>query len=121
MALYESTFVVRQDVSTQEVDKIAEEFSTIVTEGKGKLVKKEYWGLRNLAYKINKGRKGHYVMLAVDADAATISEMGRKYKLNENVIRSLTIRVEEISKDQSPVMKQTGARPARNKRSGDSR
>ena len=118
MALYESTFIVRQDVSSQEVDKIAEEFSAIVKEGKGKVVKKEYWGLRNLAYKINKGRKGHYVMLGIDADATTVNELSRKYKISEDIIRSLTIKVEEISKDPSAIMNNDAKGANKNKKAG---
>jgi small subunit ribosomal protein S6 len=103
MALYESTFIVRQDISAQEVDKIADIFSKVVNDNKGKVVKKEYWGLLNLAYKVNKNKKGHYIFLGVDAPSAAIDELTRQYKLNEDVIRNLTIKVDEISKEASPL------------------
>ena len=72
-------------------------------------MKKEYWGLRNLAYLIQKNRKGHYVHLCIDAPAAAVDELERKYRLNEEVLRFLTIRVEEVVKGPSAVMKQQNA------------
>lgn len=102
MPLYESTFIIRQDVSTQEVDKISDNLAKIVANFGGKILKKESWGLLNLAYKIKKNRKGHYVMFGIEGDEATMAELGRQYKLNEDVIRSLTLRVEEITQDPSP-------------------
>lgn len=104
MPLYENTFIVRQDMSTQEVDKLTETFSKVVSDNKGKIVKKEYWGLRNLAYKVNKNKKGHYVLLSVDAESSAVDELQRQLKLSEDVIRNLTVKVDEISKDPSPLM-----------------
>ena len=112
MPLYESTFIVRQDISAQEVDKIAEKFSKIVEKFKGKIVKKEYWGLKNLAYKVKKNRKGHYTMLGIDAPVEAIDELNRQCRLSEDVIRNLTIKVDEISKEASPLLEK-----ASNKRS----
>lgn len=117
MALYESTFIVRQDASTQEVEKITENFANVVKESKGKIVKKEYWGLRNLAYKVKKNKKGHYVALYIDIP--TTDELSRQYKLSEDVIRSLTVKVEEISKDASPMMKSSSPSPRRTNNNGD--
>ena len=104
MPLYENTLIVRQDMSSQEVEKITESFTKIVNDNKGKIVKKEYWGLCNLAYKVNKNKKGHYVFLGVDAESSAIDELQRQLKLSEDVIRNLTVRVDEISKDPSPLM-----------------
>lgn len=104
MPLYESTFIVRQDMSTQEVDKVIDLFSKVVNDNDGKVVKKEYWGLRSLAYKVNKSKKGHYVFFGLDAGVATINELERQFRLSEDVIRNLTIRVDEISKEASPLM-----------------
>lgn len=118
MAFYESTFIVRQDVSTQEVEKITENFSKIVSDNKGKVVKKEYWGLQNLAYKVRKNKKGHYIALYLDI--ANTDELTRQYKLSEDVIRSLTVKVDNISKDPSPMMK-SGSGPAKRANSGDRR
>jgi small subunit ribosomal protein S6 len=105
MPLYESTFIVRQDISAQEVDKITDSFAKIVSDYKGKVVKKEYWGLMNLAYKVKKSKKGHYVLLGLDTTPDCINEVSRQYKLSEDVIRNLTVRVDEISKEPSPLFK----------------
>ncbi len=105
MPLYESVFIVRQDVSSVDVDKITDGFAEIIKTNGGKLVKQEYWGMRNLAYEINNNRKGHYVMLGLDAPTSAISEMERKMKYSIDVIRFLTQRVEVISKDASPILK----------------
>ena len=104
MALYEVTFVTRPDLSKQDVTKIADESVQIVTGLKGKVVKNEYWGLRNLAYKINKNGKGHYVMLGVDAPAAAVLELERVLGINENIVRHLTVRVDELDKKPSVMM-----------------
>jgi small subunit ribosomal protein S6 len=105
MAFYESTFIIRQDVSSADVDKITEEFVKIITDFGGSLVKNEYWGLRTLAYEISKNKKGHYVMLGIEAPADAIRELERKMKLNQDVIRFVTINVKEISKEVSPILK----------------
>ncbi len=107
MALYESTFIVRQDMSTQEVEKITENFTKIIGDNKGKVVKKEYWGLLSLAYKVKKSKKGHYVILFIEIPS--INELLRQYKLSEDVIRSLTVKVEEFPKEATPMLKQAGA------------
>jgi small subunit ribosomal protein S6 len=99
MAFYESTFILRQDIATTEVEKITEDFTTTITQLGGKIVKKEFWGLRDLAYKISKSKKGHYVHLALDANAACIKEFDRKLGLSEDVLRTLILRVEAISKE----------------------
>lgn len=104
MAQYENTFITRQDMSKQDVTKLADDFSTIITKNGGKVVKNEYWGLRNLAYKINKSRKGHYVMLGLDAPAAAVKELERNLGINEDVIRSLTVRVEALEEGPSVMM-----------------
>ncbi len=107
MPLYESTFVVRQDVSRADVTKLVETFSAIITQGGGKIVKDEYWGLRNLAYRIKKNRKGHYVMLAVDAPNEAMKEFERNMGIHEDVIRTLTVRVDAIEEGPSAMMQKT--------------
>src|SRR6202012_1422444 len=104
MPLYESTCVTRQDVSRADVNKLIETFSDIVKQGGGKVVKNEYWGLRNLAYRIKKNRKGHYVMLGLDAPHAAIKELERNMGLHEDVIRHLTVHVDSIDEGPSPMM-----------------
>ena len=118
MSLYESVFVTRQDLSKQDVTRLTEQFSGIVTEHKGKVVKTEYWGLRNLAYKINKNRKGHYTMLAIDATPETVKEVERQMGINEEIIRHMTVRVEKIDEAPSPMMQTRG--PRDDDASGDS-
>ena len=106
MPLYESTFITRQDMSKQDVTTLTDSFSEIVKKAGGSVVKSEYWGLKTLAYKINKSRKGHYTMLAIDAPAAAVKELERNMGINEDVIRSLTIRVEALEEGASVMMNQ---------------
>lgn len=105
MSFYESVFIIRQDISSADVDKITDDFTKIVKDNNGEVVKTEYWGLRNLAYKINNNKKGHYVLLGIKADAAVINEMDRKMKLSENIIRFQNIKVQTISSEPSPILK----------------
>jgi small subunit ribosomal protein S6 len=104
MALYECTFITRADMSKQDVTKVSEQMAAIITERGGKIVKEEYWGLRALAYKINKSGKGHYFFIGAEASADAISEITRQARINENIVRNLNIRVEAISKEQSPLL-----------------
>ena len=108
MPLYETTFIARQDIPVTEVDKLAENFTNVIKENGGKVVKKEYWGLRTLAYRVNKNRKGHYTFLGIDAPAAAVHEMERLMRLNEDVMRNLTVRVEDIDKNPTAMMRQGG-------------
>jgi small subunit ribosomal protein S6 len=107
MPLYESTFVTRQDVSRSDVNKLVETFTEILKQNGGKVVKNEYWGLRNLAYKIKKNRKGHYVMLGIDATHAAIKELERNMHIHEDVIRNLTVHVESIEEGPSAMMQKS--------------
>ena len=104
MALYECVFIARQDIPAQDVHKLADKFAEIFTSTGGKLVKKEYWGLRSLAYEVKKNKKGHYVMLGVEASGDAVLEFERNCKINEDVIKYLSIRVEEISQQPSTMM-----------------
>ena len=110
MPLYESTFIARQDLSRQDVAKLAEQYAAIIQQGGGKLVKNEYWGLRPLAYRIHKNRKGHYTMLGLDAPFEAVKEMQRNMGINESILRTLTVRVDELSAEPSPMMNQRSAR-----------
>ncbi|WPY00335.1 30S ribosomal protein S6 [Candidatus Trichorickettsia mobilis] len=105
MAFYESVFIIRQDISSSDVDKIIDDFTKIAKDNGSTIIKTEYWGLRTLAYEINNNTKGHYVFLGLEAKAAAIQEMERKMKLSENIIRFLTINVESISSEPSPILK----------------
>ena len=110
MPLYESTFITRQDLSRQDITKITDGFTSIVEQGGGKIIKNEYWGLRSLAYRIRKNRKGHYNMLAIDAPVAAVKEMERNIGINEDIIRALTIRVDEIEEGPTAMMQQSRSR-----------
>lgn len=105
MRLYESVYIIRQDVSSADVDRISDAFVNIIKEKGGDLVKQEYWGLRTLAYEINNNRKGHYVLLAIKAPYPAIVELERKMRLSEDVIRFMTINVEEVSEEASPILR----------------
>ena len=106
MAFYESIIIIRQDVSSADVDKIVDDLKKIIEEHKGKVVKTEYWGLRSLAYEIENNKKGHYYFMGIEATKTLLDEIDRKIKLSESIIRSSLVRVKEISKDASPVLKE---------------
>tara|TARA_B100000700_G_scaffold299780_1_gene367199 strand:- start:266 stop:634 length:369 start_codon:yes stop_codon:yes gene_type:complete len=95
MALYEHVFISRQDLSTSQAEGLIEHFSKILDENGGQVLTKEYWGLKTMAYKINKNRKGHYVLLKTDSSAAAIHEMERLMRLHEDVMRVMTIKVKK--------------------------
>lgn len=105
MAFYELIIVIRQDVSSSDVDKIADDFIKIIKDHKGSVLKTEYWGLRTLAYEIKNNKKGHYYFMGIEADNVLVKELGRKIKLSESVIRSSLVKVKEISKDPSPILR----------------
>jgi small subunit ribosomal protein S6 len=96
MPLYECVFIARNDVTQQQVETIADEIGTTLVEQGGHVQKREYWGLRGLAYKVKKNRKGHYMLLGIDAPAPAMQEIVRRLGLNEDVLREMTIRVEAI-------------------------
>jgi len=119
LAYYESVFIARQDVSAAQVDTLAEAFTTIVQEQGGKVTKKEYWGLRSLAYRIKKNRKGHYTLLNIDAPPAAVAEMERNMRISEDVLRLLTVRVDALEEGPSAML-QSRARDDRDRpRRGD--
>ena len=93
MALYEVVFITRQDLSAEDVDNLSDKLSKIITEHKGKVVSKEYWGLKNLAYKINKNTRGHYILLNINSEYAAIKELQRIIGFNEDIIRSNILNV----------------------------
>ena len=104
MALYESVFIARQDISSAQTEALTEQFSQIITDQGGTVSKKEYWGLKSLAFRIKKNRKGHYVLLNIDAPAASVIEMERNMRLTEDVLRYLTVKVEALEEGPSAVM-----------------
>jgi small subunit ribosomal protein S6 len=105
MPLYEHVFLARQDLAQAQVDALAENATKIIADNGGKVVKTETWGLRGLAYRIAKNRKAHYVMLDIDAPAPAMAELERQTGINEDVIRYMTIRVEDHEKGPSAMMR----------------
>jgi small subunit ribosomal protein S6 len=114
MSLYETIFIARQDVPTTQVEALTKEFSDIIVKDGGSVKKTEQWGLRNLAYRINKNKKGHYVMFNFDAPSAAIAEMERNMKLHEDVLRFMTVRVEAHEEGPSAILRkdERAERPA---------
>ena len=121
MPYYESVLIARQDVSSQQVDSLTESLTAIIGENGGQVTKTEYWGLRNLAYRINKNRKGHYVLLNLDAPAGAVQEFERNMRINEDVLRYLTIKVEELEEGPSIQMQSRQAREERHRGRRDDR
>jgi len=95
MPLYEHVFIARQDLSNAQAEGLIEHFSTVLADNGGKVLENEYWGVKTMAYKINKNRKGHYAFLRSDAPAAAVQEMERLMRLHDDVMRVLTIKVDK--------------------------
>ncbi|MDT0574799.1 30S ribosomal protein S6 [Croceicoccus sp. F390] len=105
MPLYEHVFLARQDLSQAQVDTLANTATEIVEANKGKVTRTETWGLKNLAYKIQRNRKAHFVMLNIDAPAGVVAELERQTRINEDVIRYMTVRVDEHESEPSVMMR----------------
>ena len=104
MPLYEHVFIARQDISPAQVEGLTETLAKIIAEHGGKVEKSEYWGLRNLQYKIKKNRKGHYSLFNISGPAAAVHELERQERINDDVLRALTVRVDELEEQPSPVL-----------------
>ena len=101
MALYEHIFIARQDISSQQVEGLTDMITAVLEENGGKITKQEYWGIKSLAYRVKKNRKGHYALLNIDAEHGAISEMERRISLNDDIIRFMTLRVDEHEVEES--------------------
>jgi small subunit ribosomal protein S6 len=119
MPFYETVFIARQDISGPQVDALAEQFAGIVAAQGGEVKKRESWGLRNLAFRIKKNRKGHYVLFNLDAPPAAVSEMERNMRINEDILRYLTVRVETLEEGPSAVLQNRGRDGDRDRERGD--
>ena len=104
MALYESVIIGRQDLTPGQFETLLEKFITVIQSFKGEIKKRENWGIRNLAYKINKNRKGHYMLLNIDGPPEAIQEYERLMRLDEDIIRFLTIKIKSVDEKPSPLM-----------------
>jgi small subunit ribosomal protein S6 len=121
MALYEHIFLARQDVSPQQVEELTNAFTEVITQGGGKVSKNEYWGLKSLSYRIKKNRKAHYTLLNIDAPHTAVAEMERQQRLNEDILRFVTIRVDELEEGPSAMMQKRDRDDDRGDRPGGPR
>ena len=121
MALYEHVFLARQDLAQAQVDALAEAATKIIEDNQGKVVKTETWGLRSLAYRIAKNRKAHYVMLEIDAPGSVVAELERQTQINEDVIRYMTIKVDEHEQGPSAMMRRGDKERSRERGDRDDR
>ncbi len=120
MALYEHVFLARQDITTQQVDTLTEQLKGVIQAGGGKVAKLEYWGVKSLAFRIKKNRKAHFTLINIDAPPQAVVEMERQMRINEDVLRVLTIRVDELEEGQSAMLRKRddGDRDDRERRGG---
>src|SRR5262245_61910465 len=119
MQCYEHTLIARQDLSPQQAQTLAETYSGVLTEHGAEVAKTEYWGLRNLAYRIRKNRKGHYLHFNLRAPADAITELERQERLSDDVLRYLTVRVDALEEGPSVVMQSRSSREERSRRHDD--
>ena len=117
MAFYESVYIARPDISSAQVEALTQRLTEIIEAGGGRVTKNEYWGLKNLAYRIKKNRKGHYSLLNIDAPSDTVGEYERNMRLSEDVLRYLTVRVDELDENPS-IMMTRGSRDDRGRGRG---
>ncbi len=116
MPLYEHVMIARQDLSSTQAESLIEHFGTVLADNGGKLVENEYWGVKTMAYKINKNRKGHYAFLRTDAPAPAVQEMERLMRLHDDVMRVLTIKVDAHQEGPSVQMQKRDEREGRRER-----
>ena len=101
MPFYESVFIARQEISSQQFENLGDQFVEVIGDGGGKVTKRENWGLKGLAYRINKSRKAHYMLFNIDAPAEAISEMERQMRLSDDILRYMTIKIPELNDEPS--------------------
>ena len=118
MPLYEHVYLARQDVSAQQVEDLTKQFTSVIEGLGGKVTKNEYWGVKSLNFRIKKNRKAHFTLLNVDAPAAALAEVERQQRINEDVIRYLTVRVEELEEGPSAMMRKADRDRERDERGG---
>ena len=119
MPLYEHVFLARQDLSQQQVDELTNHYKGVIEQLGGSVAKVEYWGVKSLTYRIRKNRKAHFTLLNVDAPAAAITEVERQQHISEDVLRSMTVRVDELEAGPSAMMRKVDRDRDRDERRGD--
>ncbi|HUI94318.1 MAG TPA: 30S ribosomal protein S6 [Xanthobacteraceae bacterium] len=118
MPLYEHVYLARQDLSAQQVEELTTQYKGVVEQMGGKVAKSEYWGVKSLTYRMRKNRKAHFTLMNIDAPAAAMSEVERQQRINEDVLRQLTIRVEEHEAEPSAMMRKVDRDRDRDERRG---
>ena len=118
MPLYEHVFLARQDVSAQQVEELSKQFTGVIEQMGGKVTKNEYWGVKSLQFRIKKNRKAHFTLLNVDAPPAALTEVERQQRINEDVLRYLTVRVDELEEGPSAMMRKVERDRERDERGG---
>jgi small subunit ribosomal protein S6 len=118
MPLYEHVYLARQDVSAQQVEDLTKQFTTVIEGLGGKVIKNEYWGVKSLNFRIRKNRKAHFTLLNVDAPPAALAEVERQQRINEDVLRYLTVRVDELEEGPSAMMRKVERDRERDERGG---
>jgi len=121
MALYEHIYLARQDVSPQQVEEMTNNLTAVLVAGGGKVTKNEYWGLKSLSYRIKKNRKAHYSLLNIDAPAPAVAEMERQMRINEDILRFMTVRVDELEEGPSAMLQKRDRDDDRSDRPGGGR
>jgi small subunit ribosomal protein S6 len=121
MPLYEHVYLARQDVSAQQVEELTKQFTGVIEQMGGKVTKNEYWGVKSLNFRIRKNRKAHFTLLNVDAPPAALNEIERQERINEDVLRYLTIRVDELEEGPSAMMRKADRDRERDERRGERR
>ncbi len=119
MPLYEHVYLARQDVSAQQVEELTAQFKGVIEQLGGKVAKTEYWGVKSLNFRIRKNRKAHFTLLNIDAPPAALAEIERQQRINEDVLRYLTIRVDELEEGPSAMMRKVDRDRERDERRGD--
>ena len=118
MPLYEHIYLARQDVSPQQVEEMTNALTEVLVQGGGKVTKNEYWGLKSLSYRIKKNRKAHYSLLNIDAPAPAVAEMERQMRINEDILRFMTVRVDELEEGPSAMLQKRDRDDDRSDRPG---
>lgn len=118
MPLYEHIYLARQDVSPQQVEDLTTQLTEVLGQGGGKVTKNEYWGLKSLSYRIRKNRKAHYSLLNIDAPAPAVAEMERQMRLNEDILRFMTVRVDALEEGPSAMLQKRDRDDDRSDRPG---
>ena len=121
MPLYEHIYLARQDVSPQQVEEMTNTLTEVLTQGGGKVTKNEYWGLKSLSYRIKKNRKAHFTMFNLDAPPAAVAEMERQMRINEDILRFMTVRVDELEEGPSAMLQKRDRDDERGDRPGGDR